>query len=73
MKEYIKYTDNGLVCTHKQVTKMHQWGGGPANGPFYDYISLKMKDGQEHEFKALADKYHDSIEDCNKFLNTIPE
>jgi hypothetical protein len=73
VKEYIKYKGFDLTCTHPKVKKVHQFGGGPANGPFYHYVAIKMEDGSDKEFKASGDNVTDAIEQCNNFLNTIPE
>jgi hypothetical protein len=71
VKEYIKQTDKGLICSHPQVAKFWQWGGGPANGPFDHYVSISLSSGPDVEFKATETV--DAVEQCNNFLNTIPE
>jgi hypothetical protein len=71
--EYIKQTDKGRICTHPQIEKYWEWGGCALGGEVYHYTSVKLKDGTEYNFKAEEPAYHDSIEQCNKFLNTIPE
>jgi hypothetical protein len=73
MKEYIKYETDGLKCNHPKVEKFWEHGGGPSNGPFYHYVSVRLEDGSEHEFKATGDNIGDAISSCNLFLNTINE
>lgn len=73
VKEYIKETDKGRTCSHPRVAKYWEWGGGPAAGPFDHFVSVELTDGMQCEFKARADDYTDAIDQCNNFLNTIPE
>jgi hypothetical protein len=71
--EYIKQTEQGRICTHPKVTKYYEWGGGALKGPIYHYSSIELMDGTKRDFKVEATVYHDAIEECNNFLNTIPE
>lgn len=73
MKKYIKQTDKGRICSHPQVVKFWEWGGCALGGTMYHYTSVQLKDGTEYNFKAEEPVYHDSIEQCNNFLNKIPE
>ncbi len=73
VKEYIKQTEKGRVCTHPKVEKYWEWGGGPVKGPMNHYSSIILIDGTKCEFKAEVPEYLNAIEMCNNFLNTIPE
>jgi len=70
MKQYIEQTSEGIKCIHPKVKKVWQWGGGPVNGPFDDYLSIIMEDDTHCEFKSKETTH---VEQCNNFLNTIPE
>lgn len=73
MKQYIKQTEKGRICTHPKVTKFWEWGGGPASGPFMNNASIILEDGTECNFKCDANDAPDSIEQLNNFLNTLSE
>lgn len=73
MKEYIKQYDViNRKCTHPKVEKYHEWGGGPASGPFTHHVTIHLIDGTEHDFKSDG-RACDAVEEANNFLNTIPE